>query len=107
MRRPNAVRARRLAAIGDDEVEIANIYPRYEPESRPARAKEHRLEEETSEQKSRHAWPRAWKWLGPEFTDRDPRTIQPEHFFKINQATGEVHGLLARIERETSNGTPS
>jgi hypothetical protein len=32
------------------------------------------------EQESRDDWPRAWKWLGPEFGDCDPKTIVPENF---------------------------
>lgn len=54
----------------------------------------------TKEQESRDDWPRAWKWLGPEFADCDPRTIQPEHFLRISGA--DVSGLVPRIERTVS-----
>jgi hypothetical protein len=50
----------------------------------------------TKEQESRDDWPRAWKWLGPEFGDCDPRTIQPEHFLRI--VDGEIKGLIPKIE---------
>ncbi len=56
----------------------------------------------TTEQKSRDDWPRAWKWLGPEFGDCDPKTIQPEHFLAIDEATGKITGLLPRIEAAVS-----
>jgi hypothetical protein len=56
----------------------------------------------TAEQKSRDDWPRAWKWLGPEFGDCDPKTIEPEHFLAIDDATGDVTGLLPRIEAAVS-----
>lgn len=45
---------------------------------------------------------RAWKWIGPEFGDCDPTTIQPEHFLRLDERTGELLGLLPRIEREVS-----
>lgn len=54
----------------------------------------------TAEQESRDDWPRAWKWLEPEFGDCDPKTIVPEHFLRI--ADGEVLGLVPKIEREVS-----
>jgi hypothetical protein len=56
----------------------------------------------TNEQESRDDWPRAWKWLGPEFGDCDPRTIIPEHFLRIDARTGLVSGLVPRIEKEVS-----
>lgn len=56
----------------------------------------------TKEQESRDDWPRAWKWLGPEFGEDDPKTIVPEHFLRVDQITGEVKGLVPRIEREVS-----
>jgi hypothetical protein len=39
----------------------------------------------TKEQKSRDDWPRAWKWLGPEFGDCDPATIRSEHFLRLDR----------------------
>lgn len=56
----------------------------------------------TKEQESRDDWPRAWKWLGPEFGDCDPKTIIPEHFLRIDELTGKASGLVVRIEREVS-----
>lgn len=56
----------------------------------------------TNEQKSRDDWPRAWKWIGPAFGDCDPKTIQPEHFLKLDQASGVVTGLLPTIEAAVS-----
>ncbi|MGY4294591.1 hypothetical protein ACVWXN_002686 [Bradyrhizobium sp. i1.4.4] len=56
----------------------------------------------TKEQHSRDDWPRAWKWIGPEFGDCDPTTVQPEHFLRLDERTGELLGLLPRIEREVS-----
>src|SRR5579864_7715317 len=53
----------------------------------------------TKEQESRDDWPRAWKWLGPEFGDCDPKTIIPEHFLRIDPITGHPAGLVPRIER--------
>ena len=53
----------------------------------------------TREQESRDDWPRAWKWLGPEFGDCDPATIIPEHFLRIDDRTGDVSGLVPRIEK--------
>jgi hypothetical protein len=32
----------------------------------------------TKEQEKRDDWPRAWKWLGPVYGDRDPKTVTPE-----------------------------
>ncbi|TAI67638.1 hypothetical protein CWO89_02135 [Bradyrhizobium sp. Leo170] len=58
----------------------------------------------TYEQESRDDWPRAWKWLGPEFGDCDPNTIEPEHFLRIDEVTGGVSGLLVKIESEVSIG---
>jgi hypothetical protein len=56
----------------------------------------------TTEQKSRDDWPRAWRWLGPEFGDCDPKTIQPEHFLRIDKRTGQPAGLMVRIETAVS-----
>jgi hypothetical protein len=56
----------------------------------------------TVEQEKRDDWPRAWRWLEPEFGDCDPRTIEPEHFLSINERTGEARGLAAKVEREVS-----
>jgi len=56
----------------------------------------------SNEQESRDDWPRAWKWLGPEFGDCDPKTIIPEHFLRIDARTGEPAGLVPRIERAVS-----
>jgi hypothetical protein len=56
----------------------------------------------TVEQEKRDDWPRAWRWLEPEFGDCDPRTIEPEHFLSINERTGEAKGLAAKVEREVS-----
>jgi hypothetical protein len=55
-----------------------------------------------SEQRSRDDWPRAWKWIGPAFGDCDPKTIQPEHFLKLDERTGVVSGLLPTIEKAIS-----
>ena len=56
----------------------------------------------TKEQTSRDDWPRAWKWIGPEFGDCDPRTIRPEHFLRIDPHTGQVAGLIPKIESAVS-----
>ena len=56
----------------------------------------------TKEQEKRDSWPRAWKWLEPRFGDCDPRTIEPEHFLRIDPLTGEVKGLVAEIEKAVS-----
>ena len=56
----------------------------------------------SNEQESRDDWPRAWKWLGPEFGDCDPKTIIPEHFLRIDARTGEPAGLVPRIEKAVS-----
>lgn len=56
----------------------------------------------TVEQIKRDSWPRAWRFLEPEFADCDPKTIEPEHFISINEKTGEVSGLIPRIEKEVS-----
>jgi len=55
-----------------------------------------------AEQRSRDDWPRAWKWIGPAFGDCDPKTIQPEHFLKMDEKTGVVSGLLPTIEATVS-----
>lgn len=56
----------------------------------------------TVEQTKRDSWPRAWKYLEPLFADCDPRTIEPEHFIAYNEKTGELTGLIPRIEKEVS-----
>lgn len=56
----------------------------------------------SNEQESRDDWPRAWKWLEPEFGDCDPKTIIPEHFLHIDARTGEPAGLVPRIEKAVS-----
>lgn len=56
----------------------------------------------TKEQESRDDWPRAWKWIGPEFGDCAPDTIIPEHFLRLDAVTGEVSGLVQRIEAGVS-----
>jgi hypothetical protein len=55
----------------------------------------------TNEQESRDDWPRAWKWLEPEFGDCDPKTIVPEHFLRIDRR-GELRGLIPKIEKAVS-----
>jgi hypothetical protein len=56
----------------------------------------------TLEQEKRDSWPRAWKWLEPKFADCDPRTIEPEHFLRIDSVTGETGGLVVEIEKAVS-----
>lgn len=56
----------------------------------------------TKEQESRDDWPRAWKWLEPEFGDCDPNTIIPEHFLRIDPTTGQPAGLMVKIEAKIS-----
>jgi hypothetical protein len=56
----------------------------------------------TKEQEKRDSWPRAWRWIEPKFADCDPRTIQPEHFLRIDAVTGEPKGLLPEIEAKVS-----
>lgn len=56
----------------------------------------------TKEQESRDDWPRAWKWLGPQFGEYDPKTIDPEHFLRVDPVTGEVKGLVPLVERQVS-----
>jgi hypothetical protein len=54
------------------------------------------------EQEKRDSWPRAWKWLEPKFADCDPRTIEPEHFIRLDPVTGEAKGLVPEIEKAVS-----
>ena len=54
-----------------------------------------------TEQEKRDSWPRAWKWL-KQFGDYDPRTIEPEHFLRIDPVTGEPRGLVPEIEAKVS-----
>ncbi|XIA63230.1 hypothetical protein ACFIOY_29045 [Bradyrhizobium sp. TZ2] len=56
----------------------------------------------TLEQEKRDSWPRAWKRLEPLFADCDPRTIEPEHFLRIDAVTGETKGLVPEVERAVS-----
>ena len=56
----------------------------------------------TAAQIKNDSWPRAWKFLEPEFADCDPNTIEPEHFLAIDKATGEPIGLVPRIEKKVS-----
>jgi hypothetical protein len=56
----------------------------------------------TTEQEKRDSWPRAWKWRELRFADCDPRTIEPEHFLRIDTATGQATGLIPEIERKVS-----
>jgi hypothetical protein len=55
----------------------------------------------SKEQEKRDSWPRAWKWL-ERFGDCDPRTIEPEHFLRIDAVTGKPKGLVAEIEAKVS-----
>jgi hypothetical protein len=56
----------------------------------------------TKEQIKGDSWPRAWRFLEPEFADCDPNTIEPEHFLAIDKVTGEPTGLVPKIERTVS-----
>lgn|GEM_PF-529362 len=56
----------------------------------------------TREQEKRDSWPRAWKWLEGKFADCDPRTIEPEHFLRLDPVTGEARGLVPEIEAAVS-----
>jgi hypothetical protein len=56
----------------------------------------------TAQQIKNDSWPRAWKFLEPEFADCDPNTIEPEHFLAIDKVTGETTGLVPRIEKQVS-----
>ncbi|MBR1150138.1 hypothetical protein [Bradyrhizobium sp. JYMT SZCCT0428] len=55
----------------------------------------------TKEQEKRDGWPRAWKWLEPKFADCDPRTIEPEHFLRLDP-DGTAKGLVPEIEAAVS-----
>ncbi|CAH1670474.1 MULTISPECIES: hypothetical protein [unclassified Chelatococcus] len=55
----------------------------------------------TTEHKSRDDWPRAWRWLEV-FATLDPRTIQPEHFMSADPKTGQLRGLIPKIESRVS-----
>ncbi len=81
------------------------------PEARPARLAHGLLREAgrrqrgiiwNAEQRSRDDWPRAWKWIGPAFGDCDPKTIQAEHFLRLDEKTSVVTGLLPTIEATVS-----
>lgn len=56
----------------------------------------------TKEQEKRDGWPRAWKWLEPRFGDCDPRTIEPEHFLRLDPVTGAAQGMVPEIETAVS-----
>lgn len=56
----------------------------------------------TIEQIKNDSWPRAWRFIEPEFADCDPNTIEPEHFLAIDPKTGEPTGLVPYIENEVS-----
>jgi hypothetical protein len=56
----------------------------------------------TREQEKRDSWPRAWKWIEPKFGDCDPRTIEPEHFLRLDPVTGKAKGLVPEIEAAIS-----
>ncbi|MBR1198852.1 hypothetical protein JQ574_22910 [Bradyrhizobium sp. AUGA SZCCT0158] len=56
----------------------------------------------TNEQEKRDGWPRAWKWIEPKFADCDPRTIEPEHFLRLDPVTGAALGLVPEIEAAVS-----
>ena len=56
----------------------------------------------TNRQEKRDSWPRAWKWLEPQFADCDPKTIIPEHFLRIDPMTGRATGLVPEIEASVS-----
>ncbi|AZO77525.1 MULTISPECIES: hypothetical protein [unclassified Bosea (in: a-proteobacteria)] len=57
---------------------------------------------QNKDQESRDDWPRAWKWLGPLWSDVDPKTVQPEAFLSIDAKTGEANGLVPLIEQQIS-----
>lgn len=52
----------------------------------------------TSRLEKRDSWPRARKWLAPRFADCDPRTIEPEHFLRLDRITGKASRLVAEIK---------
>jgi hypothetical protein len=43
----------------------------------------------TKEQAKRDDWPRAWKWLGPIFGDRDPKAVTPEALLALRSKVTE------------------
>jgi hypothetical protein len=43
----------------------------------------------TKEQEKRDDWPRAWKWLGPVYGDRDPRSVTPESLLALRSKVAE------------------
>src|SRR5262245_45166750 len=43
----------------------------------------------TKEQQKRDDWPRAWKWLGPVFGDRDPKAVAPEALLQLRRKVAE------------------
>jgi hypothetical protein len=56
----------------------------------------------SKEQEKRDSWPRAWKRIEPKFGDCDPRTIEPEHFLRLDLLTGEAKGLVPEVETAVS-----
>jgi hypothetical protein len=58
----------------------------------------------TIEQEKRDSWPRAWKWLEPRFADCDPKTVEPEHFLRVDERTGQATGLVPEIDRSRVPG---
>ena len=65
-----------------------------------ARQQGHHLD--NKEQEKRDSWPRAWKWIEPKFGDCDPKTIEPEHFLRLDPITGKAMGLVPEIEAAVS-----
>ncbi|WP_420101545.1 hypothetical protein [Bosea sp. (in: a-proteobacteria)] len=59
-------------------------------------------EKRNKDQDSRDDWIRAWKWLGPAFGDVNPMTIEPEHFLRLDPASGKPKGLIPKIEEKVS-----
>jgi hypothetical protein len=49
----------------------------------------------TKEQAKRDDWLRAWKWLGPVFGDRDPKTVTPEALLALRS---KVAGRVSATE---------
>jgi hypothetical protein len=43
----------------------------------------------TKEQTKRDDWPRAWKWIGPVFGDRDPKTVTPEALLALRSKVAD------------------
>jgi hypothetical protein len=43
----------------------------------------------TKDQTKRDDWPRAWKWIGPVFGDRDPKTVTPEALLALRSKVAD------------------